>query len=177
MILMGDEVRRTQRGNNNAYCQDNDISWFDWSLTERHPDVLRFVRLLIERRLLRDPNGEQDRVSLNQWIRAAAHAWHGVQLNRPDWSEQSHSLAFSTELANQDLAVHMIFNAYHAPLHFELPHRGIEQAGPWRRWIDTYLESPEDIVPWDQPRPISGANYCAGPHSVAVLVRDLGSKR
>ena len=177
MILMGDEVRRTQRGNNNAYCQDNDISWFDWSLTERHPDVLRFVRLLIERRLLRDPNGEQDRVSLNQWIRAATHAWHGVQLNRPDWSEQSHSLAFSTELAHSDLAVHMIFNAYHAPLHFELPHAANEQAGPWRRWIDTYLESPDDIAPWDQPRPVSDAQYCAGPHSVAVLVRDLSRRR
>jgi len=177
MILMGDEVRRTQLGNNNAYCQDNEISWFDWSLTERHPDVLRFVRLLIERRLLRDPNGELERVTLNQWIHAAPHAWHGVQLNRPDWTEQSHSLAFSTDIANLNLAVHMIFNAYHAPLHFELPLRANEQAGPWRRWIDTYLESPEDIVPWDQPRPISGANYCAGPHSVAVLVRDLGTKR
>jgi glycogen operon protein len=70
----------------------------------------------------------------------------------------------------------MIFNAYHAPLHFELPHAANE-AGPWRRWIDTYLESPEDIVPWDQPRPVSGAEYCAGPHSVAVLVRDLSRKR
>ena len=47
MILMGDEVRRTQRGNNNAYCQDNEISWFDWTLVEKHADVHRFVSLLI----------------------------------------------------------------------------------------------------------------------------------
>ena len=46
MILMGDEVRRTQRGNNNAYCQDNEISWFDWTLLMKHPDVHRFVSLL-----------------------------------------------------------------------------------------------------------------------------------
>ena len=53
MILMGDEVRHTQGGNNNAYCQDNEISWFDWTLVDKHADVLRFVRLLTERRLLR----------------------------------------------------------------------------------------------------------------------------
>ena len=63
---MGDEVRRTQRGNNNAYCQDNEISWFDWTLLEKHADVHRFVRLLIARRLLRDMERERQRVSLNQ---------------------------------------------------------------------------------------------------------------
>ena len=47
MLVMGDEVRRTQRGNNNAYCQDNDISWFNWSLIESHPDLFRFVQSLI----------------------------------------------------------------------------------------------------------------------------------
>ena len=60
MILMGDEIRRSQLGNNNAYCQDNEISWFDWTLAEPHADVLRFVRLLIERRLLRDTRPELD---------------------------------------------------------------------------------------------------------------------
>ena len=64
MILMGDEVRRTQRGNNNAYCQDNEISWFDWSLLEKHADVHRFVSLLTARRLLRDVEHERQRVSL-----------------------------------------------------------------------------------------------------------------
>jgi glycogen operon protein len=47
MLLMGDEVRRTQRGNNNGYCQDSDISWFDWSLLERHADIHRFVKMLV----------------------------------------------------------------------------------------------------------------------------------
>ena len=65
MILMGDEVRRTQRGNNNAYCQDNETSWFDWTLLEKHADVHRFVTLLNARRLLRDVEHERQRVSLN----------------------------------------------------------------------------------------------------------------
>ncbi len=49
MFLMGDEVRRTQHGNNNAYCQDNESNWFDWSLVKKHADVCRFVKLLIAR--------------------------------------------------------------------------------------------------------------------------------
>ena len=69
MIVMGDEVRRTQRGNNNAYCQDNETSWFDWTLLARHADVHRFVKLLIARRLMRDVEHERRRVSLNQLLR------------------------------------------------------------------------------------------------------------
>jgi glycogen operon protein len=173
MILMGDEIRRTQLGNNNAYCQDNEISWFDWTLTEHHADVLRFVRLLIERRLLRDTRAELDRVSLNELIRGAPHAWHGVQLYQPDWSEQSHSLAFSTELPREKLAIFWILNAYWAPLHFALPPAPDKQATPWRRWIDTYLDSPNDIVPWDKAPAISDTNYCVGPHSIVLLVMNL----
>ena len=68
MILMGDEVRRTQGGNNNSYSQDNELSWFDWGLVTKHADVLRFVRLLIARRLLRDMEHEKQRESLNMLL-------------------------------------------------------------------------------------------------------------
>jgi isoamylase len=71
MFVMGDEVRRTQYGNNNAYCQDNETSWFDWSLLSKHADVLRFVKLLIERRLMRDVDHERRRASLSQVLREA----------------------------------------------------------------------------------------------------------
>ena len=81
MILMGDEVRRTQRGNNNAYCQDNEISWFDWTLVEKHADVHRFVSLLIARRLLRDVEHERQRISLTAMLQQANKAWHGVKLD------------------------------------------------------------------------------------------------
>src|SRR4030095_8798982 len=76
MFVMGDEVRRSQRGNNNAYCQDNDTSWFDWALLSRHAELLRLVRLLIGRRVLRDVEHERLRVSLGQILRDAKHAWH-----------------------------------------------------------------------------------------------------
>ena len=91
MFLMGDEVRRSQRGNNNPYCQDNDTSWFDWNLLSKHADVFRFVKLLIARRLMRDVEHERRRESLSHVLREAKQAWHGVKLNQPDWSPFSHS--------------------------------------------------------------------------------------
>ncbi|HYA63217.1 MAG TPA: glycogen debranching protein GlgX [Candidatus Sulfotelmatobacter sp.] len=175
MLLMGDEVRRTQLGNNNAYCQDNKISWFDWKLTERHADVLRFVRLLIGRRQRRNMRPETDRLTLNELIRDAPYAWHGVQLNRPDWGGHSHSLALSTELPGENLALFLIMNAFREPLNFELPQTRNNRPIQWRRWIDTFLELPNDIVPWEEPQPVSGLTYPAGPRSVVVLMSAPGN--
>ncbi len=94
MLLMGDEVRRTQRGNNNAYCQDTEISWFDWTLLDRHPDVLRFTRTLVAYRL-RLAAGEQEEhvLTLNELLRRGQIRWHGVRLDQPDWGHDSRSLA------------------------------------------------------------------------------------
>lgn len=71
MFVMGDEVRRFQCGNNNAYCQDHETSWFDWTLLSKKADVLRFVKLLIERRVLGDLEHERRRVPLSQVLREA----------------------------------------------------------------------------------------------------------
>src|SRR4029079_15236829 len=89
MILMGDEVRRTQQGNNNAYCHDNELSWFDWSLVEKHADVLRFVQLLCGLRATRGVDHELHRVNLNTMLANPHKAWHGVKLDQPDWSDDS----------------------------------------------------------------------------------------
>jgi len=166
MFVMGDEVRRTQFGNNNAYCQDNKTSWFDWSLLKKHADVHRFLRLLIERRLLRDLEAELQSKTLHQVLQSATKAWHGVKLNQPDWGDDSHSFAFSAELPKENLLFHLIANAYWEPLDFELPPVNECQ---WRRWIDTSLDSPQDIVAWQSAQPVSGCNYLAGSRSVVVL--------
>ena len=121
MLLMGDEVRRTQRGNNNAYCQDSDISWFDWSLLERHADIHRFVKALNRFRQRRDVVAEGTALSLNQLLRRAHIEWHGVALNRPDWSDHSHSLAFTLRSLRGRFLLHGMLNAYWEPLTFELP--------------------------------------------------------
>ena len=169
MIAMGDEVRRTQRGNNNAYCQDNAISWLDWKLMDKHADVHRFVKLLIQRRLLRETGPELQRESLNQLIEGANKAWHGVKRNQPDWSDDSHSLAFSAEIRKQKLLVYLILNAYWGSLDFELPLMDKDAREPWRRWIDTSLDSPQDIVEWQTALSVSAGTYRAGPRSVVVL--------
>jgi glycogen operon protein len=111
MLLMGDELRRSQRGNNNAYCQDDETSWFDWNLVRQHAGLHRFVQLLAARRALRKMDTEHQSRSLNQFLRGARKAWHGVKLHQPNWSAQSHSLAFSAELPEENLSFYIIFNA------------------------------------------------------------------
>jgi len=168
--LMGDEARRSQRGNNNAYCQDNETSWFDWNLVRQHAGLHRFVELLVARRALRKMDTERQRRSLNQLLRGASKAWHGVKLHQPDWSQQSHSLAFSAEVPEENLSFHLIFNAYWEPLEFELPAQRHGTGHPWRRWIDTSLESPHDIQDWPAAPAVTGRTYRAGPRSVVVLI-------
>jgi glycogen operon protein len=168
MILMGDEVRRTQLGNNNAYCQDNEISWFDWSLVEKHASLLRFVQLLNARRLRRDAGPDSERVTLNELCKEAKVTWHGVKLNQPDWSPYSHSLVLKAEIPGDGLVLHLILNAYSEALEFELP-TGKDGQCQWRRWLDTAQESPNDIVDWREAPTVTGATYRAGAHSVAAL--------
>ncbi|HVN20083.1 MAG TPA: glycogen debranching protein GlgX [Dongiaceae bacterium] len=169
MFAMGDEVRRTQSGNNNAYCQDNESSWFDWSLLSQHADVLRFVTLLIRRRILREVDHELHRATLSQFLRQAQHVWHGVKLNQPDWSPSSHSLAISAGLKNEGLLIYMILNSYWEVLDFELPQLS-RNNDCWRRWIDTALDPPADICEWHKATAISSNFYRAAPRSVVVLI-------
>jgi len=169
MILMGDEVRRTQHGNNNAYCLDDETNWFDWTQVAKHADVHRFVPLLNARRLLRDVEHERRRVSLTHFIRQANKAWHGVKLHQPDWSPDSHSIAFTAQFRKEGLLAHFILNAYWEPLEFELPPLNEGSGDGWCRWIDTALDSPQDIVPWQTAPSLPGHTYRAEARSVVVL--------
>ena len=166
MLLMGDEVRQTQQGNNNAYCQDNELSWFDWSLVKKHDDVLRFVSTLCSRRAQRDIEHERKRLSVSAMLRAANESWHGVKLNAPDWGDASRSIALSGELVAEGLLFHLMLNAFWEPLDFELPPlEGIT----WRRWIDTSLDSPADISPWDKSPAWTESTYRVADRSVVML--------
>jgi isoamylase len=173
MLLMGDEVRRTQRGNNNAYCQDSDISWFDWSLLERHSDIHRFVKALNSFRQRRDIVLEGGALSLNQLLSRARIEWHGVALKRPDWSDHSHSLAFTLRSLRARFLLHGMLNAYWEPLTFELPPVPAERQQAWRRCIDTALESPNDICTWQTAPVVRQARYVVQPRSVVLLALAL----
>lgn len=174
MFVMGDEARRTQNGNNNAYCQDNEVSWFDWSLITKHADIHRFAKILTSRRVLRDPYAERQRLSLTQLITRGVKGWHGVKLDQPDWGDQSHSIALSVEIPAEKLAVYLIFNSYWELLEFELPRIGTDGRSTWRRWIDTFRKSPADIVPWQEAPLLNSPSYRVGPRSVVVLWADIG---
>jgi len=177
MMLMGDEVRRTQGGNNNAYCQDNETSWFDWTLLTKRADVHRFVSVLNARRVLRDVEHEEKRVALNQLLLQEDITWHGVKLGEPDWRHSSHSLAFTVKLTMDRTHYHIILNAYWEPLEFELPPVAGGARHPWRRWIDTFLDAPHDIVEWEHAPSVPGYTYRAEPRSVVVLFARLEPER
>jgi isoamylase len=168
MLLMGDEVRRTQRGNNNAYCQDNAISWFDWSLIERHPDVHRFARELIALRLNRNLPVERFDMTLNELLQRRRVRWHGVKRNSPDWSHESHTLAATFRLLGDPLELHIIANAYWQALEFELPPVGAPER--WRRCVDTFLEPPHDICRWPEAQAVESPTYRVEQRSLVVLV-------
>jgi glycogen operon protein len=175
MLLMGDEVRRTQAGNNNAYCQDGEISWFDWSLLDRHADIHLFVKLLSAFRQRRDIVAERRNLSLNQLLRQARIEWHGVALNRPDWSEHSHSLAFTLRSLRERFLLHGMLNAYWEPLNFEIPPVPAESRKHWCRCIDTALASPDDFRRWEDAPSVQQNTYFVQPRSVVMLVLPLES--
>jgi glycogen operon protein len=172
MLQMGDEIRRTQHGNNNAYCQDNEISWFDWSQVEGNAGLRRFVRELIRCRLRYGYDVEaDDHLSLAQELRQARITWHSTRLNQPDWSPESRSLGMTIVSEDNHRLTHMIFNAYWGAQDFDLP--PLPPGSAWRRLIDTNLVSPDDITERSQAPTIDSPRYRAAPRSVVVLVADV----
>jgi len=166
LLLMGDEVRRTQLGNNNAYCQNNEVSWFDWSLCQKHADLHRFVRLMIQLRLRFATSPRGSTLSLAEFITRAEIQWDGVQLCAPDLSVDSHSLAGTAYLEN-GRGFHLMINAYWEPLRFSLPVVP-DGCGPWRRLIDTYQDTPSDFLEREaetQPQ----NEYTVQPRSIVLM--------
>ena len=161
MLLMGDEVARTQDGNNNAYCQDNPLGWFRWADVERQADLRRFTRDLI--RLV----GDIPQLGDDRFWKATSHdtkgdiSWHGVEVGKPDWSPRSHSLAWTLEGRAPTDRVYVIANAWWRKLVFELP--PLPAGMQWHRLLDTALSEPLETIA------ITGDNHEASWHSVVVL--------
>jgi glycogen operon protein len=175
MLTAGDEFLRTQGGNNNAYCQDNETSWVDWTLAQKNADFLRFVRELIALRKRhpalrrrgflrgRGPGGR---------LRPDV-AWHGVEPGRADFTPASRTLAFTLDGSltgrEPDRDFYVAFNSWREALPFRLP--PAPSGRPWRRVVDTALAPPQDIVgPDDGPLVPPGAVYPVASHSAVILV-------
>ncbi len=169
MILSGDEIARTQQGNNNAYCQDNEVSWLDWRMNESHAGLLRFFQQMIAFRK-RCPLLRRDSFQLHG--EGGFHiTWHGVKCSQPDWGHESRTLAMQlTQLRGNGSRddVHFIASAYSGDLEFDLPPIGHHE---WFRFADTSQPSPQDIAEDGLEFPLlSQEKYLVRAHSVAIFV-------
>jgi len=169
MILAGDEVLRTQQGNNNCYCQDNELSWFDWNLLEKNREMFFFTKGMIQLRK-RHPSlmqrqylsGARTDVSNMQDI-----AWHGLQLNKPQWADPlSRVLACTlSRVESEEEDLHIMFNMSEDDLSLELP---ALKERTWHLAVDTARSMSLDIIVPEQQQVIKKKSIQVCSHSVVV---------
>jgi glycogen operon protein len=176
MILMGDEMCRTQMGNNNAYCHDNEITWLDWTLKEKHRDIFEFFSRMINFRKKHNCL-RREHFFTGKWTKQGVRdiTWHGIKPYNPDWGYDSHTLAFvisGTDLdlfTVQDNDIYVAMNFYDQPLHFELPQTN---HGKWYRIVDTALNSGEDFV--EEGIAVEEGVYRVHEKSIVVMLNKKG---
>jgi isoamylase len=168
MLWMGDEHGHTRLGNNNPWCQDNELNWFDWNLVHANPGLVRFTKELI--RFVKSVELLQDNrfwMASNSVTRGDI-SWHGIKAGLPDWTSTSRVLAFTLEHPSTGRHVHAMLNAGDRNLDFELPARSGGRG--WVRIIDTSRPSPEDIVDTTGRAPVATGGILVPAHSTTVLV-------
>jgi isoamylase len=163
MLLGGDEFRRTQRGNNNAYCQDNAVSWVDWSFLEKHREIHRFARGMIAFRrahpVLRKPAFYTD----------AEVQWFGPQGTTPAWADPERKSFACLILRPAEADLFLMFNADTAPCDFSIPAASGNKL--WRQAIDTSRQAPGDLYePGKEPAMEDRVTFRVGPRSSAILL-------
>ena len=147
MLLAGDEVLHTQQGNNNCYCQDNELSWMDWDKTHKNADILRFVQQMIALRK-RHPAIMRRRFWTGSVIEGKNRpdiSWHGTEINKPLWNDpEARILAFTlTGIDSNEADLHIVMNMSDENVRIELP---MIEGRKWCLAMDTSLKSPQDII-------------------------------
>lgn len=170
MLLAGDEFCRTQRGNNNAYCQDNSISWLDWRLLESHADTFRFFQMLIRFRKRHRHFRRADFFSPPSMLHPAEIIWQGAKRGREDWTHENKLLCFmllgDKTLSEPDFWVIISADSHETTVELPLSSNG----KVWRQVIDTALVSPHDIVPESEALPVAGNSISVAPLAAMVLI-------
>jgi len=170
MLLAGDEVLRSQRGNNNAYCQDNALSWFDWRLVESNREMLRFTRELIALRR-RHPSLVRNRFFTGERLPDRGIpdiAWYGPGLEAPAWQQGYVRFLACTiaGLTSDEEDLHLLFNMSESKIQAALPSIANRR---WHLAMDTTATPPGDIAARSDQRPFTAASYPVGPRSVVLL--------
>ncbi|MEB3199163.1 MAG: glycogen debranching protein GlgX [Synechococcaceae cyanobacterium] len=176
MLSMGDEVGRSQAGNNNAYCLDDESVWFRWGDLHRQADLLRFCKELIAYRQRRDVVVDHRSLSLAELLNRHQISWHGIIPDQPDCGDSSHSFAMCLTSIDHHFRWYGMFNAWWQPLEFQLP-AADSKGHAWHRWIDTSRPSPQDIVPWQQAAAVEGSSWTVAPRSISVLINRLDGRQ
>jgi isoamylase len=162
-LMGGDEFRRTQGGNNNAYCQDNETSWYDWSSVERHQDIYRFTRAMIAFRRAHPV------LSKEQFYTDADIGWFDPELRTPNWVDRGAKRLGCLIHEGDGGALYLMFNASAEATAFGVPPapNGVQ----WRLAVDTGRETPEDFFPeGEEPVFDSMRSYPMTARSSAVLL-------
>lgn len=169
MILGGDEFRRTQKGNNNAYCQDSDISWYDWNLLEKNLDIFRFYKQMVAFRKRHHILQRRNFFSSGVNKRGLPDiSWHGCVLNEPGWNDPGcRVLAYTMGGSDDDEDLHVILNMDDQVLDFELP---VVKGRSWYKSVDTALDSPCDITEGGKEKIYKGSNIRVEGRSAVILV-------
>jgi isoamylase len=165
MLLGGDEFRRTQRGNNNAYCQDNEVSWFDWSLLEPHKEIHRFARGMIAFRRTH-PVLRRETFYTDEDIK-----WFAPNGASPDWADQRQKSFACLILGRTEPDLFLLFNADTRSVDFSIP--ALPACKIWRLAVDTSRTAPEDIFdPGKEPSLQGQIGHRLEARSSAILLTD-----
>ena len=167
MISMGDEIRRTQMGNNNAYCQDNEMSWMNWSNLVPYSDLHNFVKQLISFINTKEFFKLEKILTTKEVVTGPHLIWHGTKPYEPDWNNYSRSLAFSLTYPEYSEYLYVIMNSYWKGLSFELPK--LNNSKKWHPFIDTSKSYPDDIRDTEKAIALGQNLYKANPRSVVVF--------
>jgi isoamylase len=177
MFVMGDEVARTQLGNNNTYCQDNALNWLNWDLLEENGHLFRFWRQMVAFRHTHHALRNRWHLSNRDYVGSGYPdiSWHGTRAWYPDWSGTSRTLAFmlcgkhARGGAQPDDYIYVAFNTHSDALPFELP--GLPDGRKWHVFANTGMTSPEDIwTPGSEPLLGDQSSITVGDRSTVVLV-------
>jgi glycogen operon protein len=163
MLLSGDEVRRTQSGNNNAYCQDNATSWFDWTFLEQHEEIFRFARSMVAFRRAHPV------VSKEQFYAAQDIRWVGLRGLLPNWADPQERQLACLIPEDEQHSLYLLFNAGKSSSDFHLPLQ--PSTARWHVAVDTAQTTPHDIfAAGEEPLLEAPLVYRLGSHSSAILL-------